>query len=414
MKIVPVILFVIPLLLAITLFQRLQKRHTIEPRGKIILGLALVFFLMTGIAGFIPTVSVGIVSSWGTPGLGPEALEQSEILCSGHFSSGWFSLPWTHKVKLNSDPLESPIERSTPAKRRVVQFFVDHYWKGKGPQKIDVALFEPSGLNWGDAWEIPSKKNLLLALKKDTTGSGGFQLVNQTNSWLVVENSSQRFAIAMNPRETIEAFARDELVALAADPKTRGWTVDGRDYKRFQQAAGTLGKFRAGGTAVTAALETYISNPTSPLQRKAFITLTKVDPVRAWKVGRLLYQSKVLDAQIYGFVFPEVITPEMFSKIDPKELQALFDGDPLLAKGISDAFRNMKDPRAVPWLARCLDYPNVTVQYHGMSGLYEVFGKKEGILIPFTSKFETDPEFYLAPYKAWWRMHRSAYSPAFP
>jgi hypothetical protein len=137
--------------------------------------------------------------------------------------------------------------------------------------------------------------------------------------------------------------------------------------------------------------------------------LAKVDPLLAWKLGIALHEANAIESYTFESAIHEVITPQYLSQIDSAQIQKLLDGEPRLAEAISYAFREMQDPRAVPWLGQCLANPDVTVQYNGMMGLYEVCGKKEGFFTPFIALFKTDPPKYLAPYQAWWAQHRAEY-----
>ena len=90
---------------------------------------------------------------------------------------------------------------------------MDHYWKGNGPAEIEIALFQPAEGAWGWSWMFPAKEDLLLALKKDATGSGAYQLVNQTNSWLVIRGGSEPKTAEVPPEKEIARVADDYLAA---------------------------------------------------------------------------------------------------------------------------------------------------------------------------------------------------------
>jgi hypothetical protein len=415
---------------------------------KTALGLLVLFWLAQW---SVPKPNGGFVNSWGVPGMNPAMLEQTEILCSGHFSPRWQPFRWCWNVELKSEAAGFSSGRTIRARRKIIPFMVDHYWKGSGPQEIDVALFEPSESFWGNSWLFPAQENLLVALKKDTTGSGAYQLVNQVNSWLVlVPDAAPAKAGDAAPEKVIEARVLEYLEKYAdgseaqrpirlSNPLTidsiSGWggTTEMHNLSIVAQALATVKNFHVNDEKTLALLEKLLARPESssqnqnvggatitmwtsgsPVHREVFLTLVKIDPVRAWKLGLDLYESKSLDAYTFESAVPEVINAKNLAAIDPAQIQKLLDSDPRLAEKLSYAFWQMKDPRAIPWLGQFLDHPDVEVEYHGMMGLYDVFGKKEKIRTPLIALFKTDPQRYLAPYKASWAQHRAEYVPAAP
>jgi hypothetical protein len=149
------------------------------------LNVALALLLLFWLAQWgAPRPNGGLVSSAGDKGMSLEMLDETEILCAGHFSPSWQPFRWCWNVQLKvGDPR---FERIVLARRKIIPFLVDHYWKGTGPREIDIALFEPSEGFWANGWQLPAQENLLVALKRDETGSSAYQFVNQGNSWLVI------------------------------------------------------------------------------------------------------------------------------------------------------------------------------------------------------------------------------------
>jgi len=383
----------------------------------------------------VPKQYGGLVNVWGEPGMSPEVLNDAEILCSGHFSPHWQPFRWCWDVQLKPEAAGFTYGRTIQARRKIIPFIVDHYWKGTGPLEIDVALFEPSERFWGDSWLLPAKENLLVALKKDTTGSGAYQLVNQVNSWLVISGSTQekKKMDSTSPDKVVEAFALDYLEDYAAGPEAQrmiklsapltidsisgtGGTFEMQNGTILQQALATIKNFSVNDEKTIALLEKFMSVPGSPAKGGAFSALIKIDPVLSWKEGFALYEAKSLDPYTFSRVIPVVIRPEYLSQIDPAQIQELLESNPGMARDIARAFWQMsdhqtKDPRAIPWLGKCLSNPDVEVQYFGMMGLYEVCGKKEHFPTAFIALFKTDPQKYLAAYQAWWAQHSMEYVP---
>jgi hypothetical protein len=201
-----------------------QKSGSItkKPYRRLRLGLnvALALLLLFWLAQWaVPRSNGGLVNSAGEKGMSPAMLDDTEILCSGHFSQYWQPFRWCWNVKLNVG--EPRFERSVRARRKIIPFLVDHYWKGSGPREIDIALFEPSERYWGNAWQLPAQENLLLALKKDATGSEAYQLVNQGNSWLVIATDSKADVAESSADKVIEAYTYDYLQHYAAGPEAQ-------------------------------------------------------------------------------------------------------------------------------------------------------------------------------------------------
>jgi len=180
------------------------------------LALLLLFWLAQWAA---PRPNGGLVSSAGDKGMSPEMLDDTEILCAGHFSQSWQPFRWCWNVQLKvGDPR---FERTVLARRKIIPFLVDHYWKGTGPREIDIALFEPSEGFWANGWQLPAQENLLVALKRDVTGSSAYQFVNQGNSWLVIAADANETVAGSGPDKVIESYTYDYLQRYAAGPEAQ-------------------------------------------------------------------------------------------------------------------------------------------------------------------------------------------------
>jgi len=403
----------------------------------------------------VPRPNGGLVSYWGEPGMSPAVLDNAEVLCSGHFSRYWQPFRWCWRVELKSEAAGFASGRTVKARRKIIPFIVDHYWKGTGPQEIEVALFEPSENYWGDSWLLPSQENLLVALKKDTTGSNAYQLVNQVNSWLVLNTAAMEIPAQTIPEEVIKMSAFNYLKSYAAgdedEPMVKmsaplvidslsgiGGTYEVQNISLAKQALATVKNFRMNDAKTLAVLTELLGTPESrsrvhnikvgdsampttatPLHDDALAALAKIDPVLGWKTAFNLYETKSIQYYTFSKIIPEVINPRYLSQIDPEQIRKLLNGEPLLAREIARSFsqmsnRQIKDPGAVPWLGECLTNADVEVQYFGMMGLYEVCGKKEKFPTAFLAKFKIHPQKYLAPYQAWWAEHRAEYGSSTP
>ena len=399
---------------------------------KVALALLLLFWLAQWIG---PMSMGGLVNVWGEPGMSPAMLDETEILCSGHFSPYWQPFRWCWPVELKANEGSPTYGRATRARRKIVPFIVDHYWKGTGPQEIDVALFEPSERYWGDAWRLPAQENLLVALKKDTTGSGDYQLVNQVNSWLVITPDTKVPDAQTAPDKVIMALASHYLDRYAAGPEAQrpvkllapltidsfrgaGGLFETGNRSTALQTLATVKNFRMDDDATLTLLEKLWDSPDQPgaaIRQEVLATLIKIDPARGWQAAMKVSQKGAANGGgSLGEMnsLPEAITAESLDKIDPAQIQKLIDSDPRMAQRVSYVFRNMKDRRAIPWLGQFLSNPNWQVQYNGMGGLYELLGgRKAGYRLYAVTIFQADPEKYLAPYKAWWVEHRAEYPP---
>lgn len=421
---------------------------------RVVLALFLLFWLSQWI---LPRPNGGLGSRWGNPGMSPAILGDSEIVCTGHFSRLWQPFRWCWDVQLKpgrADGYPVPIS----ARRKIVPFVIDHYWKGSGPNQIEVALFEPSEKFWGNAWLLPAQENLLVALKKDTTGSGAYQLVNQVNSWLVVDAAVPDNSNAVSPEQAIEIYAADYLARYAAAPGAQktvklvapltidsisswGGIFEQNNVSVIQQAFETIKNFKIRDSKTVALLEkilalprphaerkggngvTFIGNgttfilwtPDAAVRREALATLAGIDPVKGWQQAMVLYRKKTADApeRVYlSEVLPQAITADSLSQIDPREIHEMFDGDLKLARQISYTFGKIKGPIAISWQAQFLSNPDWEIQYNGMAGLNQNLGGwKAGFPLFAEKTFRQHREACLAPYKAWWEQHRAEYPP---
>jgi HEAT repeat protein len=180
------------------------------------LALLLLFWLAQWI---VPTPQGGLVSSAGERGMSPDMLNETEVLCSGHFSQIWQPLRWCWHVQWEIG--EPPHQRTVPARRKVIPFLVDHYWKGSGPHEIEIALFEPSEGYWSNAWQLPSQENLLVALTRNATGSGTYRFVNQANSWSVIAANTKMDIANASADKVVESYTYDYLQHYAEGPEAQ-------------------------------------------------------------------------------------------------------------------------------------------------------------------------------------------------
>jgi len=184
------------------------------------LNVALALLLLFWLAQWAtPRPNGGIVSSMGDKGMSPDMLNDTDVLCSGHFSQSWQPFRWCWNVQLKVG--EPQFQRTVRARRKIIPFLVDHYWKGNGPREIDIALFEPSEGFWARGWQLPAQENLLVALKKDSTGSSAYQFVNQGTSWLVIAANAKENSADSSPDKVIESHTYDYLERYAAGPEAQ-------------------------------------------------------------------------------------------------------------------------------------------------------------------------------------------------
>jgi hypothetical protein len=187
---------------------------------RLALNVSLALLLLFWLAQWsVPRPNGGLVNSAGEPGMSPEMLDDTEILCSGHFSQSWQPFRWCWNVTLKAGDPRFP--QTVRARRKIIPFLVDQYWKGAGPAEIEVALFEPSERFWDNAWQLPAQENLLVALKKDETGSGAWQFVNQSNSWLVIAAGANPVITGAGPDKVIESRTYDYLQRYATGPEAQ-------------------------------------------------------------------------------------------------------------------------------------------------------------------------------------------------
>jgi hypothetical protein len=349
------------------------------------LALLLLFWLAQWAA---PRPHGGLVSSAGDKGMSPDMLDDTEILCVGHFSQSWQPFRWCWNVQLKvGDPR---FERTVRARRKIIPFLVDHYWKGNGPRKIDIALFEPSEGFWANGWQLPAQENLLVALKRDVTGSSAYQFVNQGNSWLVIAADSKETVASSGPDKVIESYTSDYLQRYAAGPEAQrpimlsapltidsvaglSKTLEMNNVSVVRQALATARNFRMENDNTVALLKQMLAAPEpnnqnqkplatgmvmwtsgSPVKQEVLATLMKLAPdssdLMAWLKN---YNARLI---------PKPATPSKFAMIGdeysnfPWELsKAVADCDsvekmmPLITQALASP-----DPRMREEVARAL------------------------------------------------------------
>jgi hypothetical protein len=291
----------------------LRKSDSIanRPRRTWRLGLnvALALLLLFWLAQWtMPRPNGGLVSSAGDKGMSPAVLNDTEVLCSGHFSPSWQPFRWCWNVQLKVG--EDRYQRSVRARRKIIPFLVDHYWKGNGPHEIEIALFEPSEGFWAHGWQLPAQENLLVALKKDATGSSAYQFVNQENSWLVIAANAKEDIADPSPDKVIESLTYDYLQRYAAGPEARrpvmlwapltidsiaGWskTLEMNNVSVVRQALATARNFRMEDDNTVALLKQMLAAPEPNNQnqkppRIGMVMWTSGSPVRQEVLATLM------------------------------------------------------------------------------------------------------------------------------
>jgi hypothetical protein len=294
-----------------------QKIGSLPERRKrpwrLALNLALTLLLLFWLAQWmVPGQHGGLVSSVEDAGMSPAMLDDTEILCSGHFSQSWQPFRWCWNVQLQVGP--PGLQRSVRARRKIVPFIVDHYWKGNGPREIDIALFQPTQGFWAGGWRLPAQENLLVALKRDTTGSTAYQFVDQHNSWLVIPTEGNETVKDASPEKVIEAYTSGYLQRYATGPEQKRQvmlleplTIDSiaglfklleiNNVSVVRQALATARNFRMEDEATIALLKQMLAEPEqdissvkpaklgetawtsgSPVRQEALKTLIKLAP----------------------------------------------------------------------------------------------------------------------------------------
>jgi hypothetical protein len=366
---------------------------------RLALNVALALLLLYWLAQWaVPRPSGGLVSTAGDKGMSPDMLNDTEILCSGHFSQSWQPFRWCWNVEIKvGDP---PYQRTIHARRKIIPFLVDHYWKGNGPREIEIALFEPSEGFWARGWQLPAQENLLLALKKDETGSDAFQLVNQTNSWLVIAADAKEDVAVTSPDKVIESYAYEYLQHYAAgseaqrpimfsDPLTidsiagLAKTLEVNNVTVVRQALATARNFRMEDAATVALLKQMLAAPEPNYQNQkqpavGMVMWTSGSPVRQEVLATLMKlapDSSDLTAWLKDYnarPTPAPATPGKFALIgnDP---YANFPWE--LAKAISDSDSVEK---MIPLITQALSSPNPQMRQELASALAQRQRKDNG------------------------------------
>ncbi len=347
-------------------------------RWRLGLNVALALLLLFWLAQWAaPRPAGGLVSPMGDKGMSPDMLDDTEILCSGHFSQSWQPFRWCWNVQLQVG--EPRYQRTVRARRKLIPFLVDHYWKGNGPREIDIALFEPSEGFWARGWQLPAQENLLVALKRDTTGSGAYQFVNQGNSWLVIAANAKEASADAGPDKVIESYTYDYLQRYAAGPEAQrpvmlsdpltidsiagvSKTLEMNNVSVVQQALATARNFRMEDADTLALLKQMLAAPEphdqnqklpgmgvvmwtsgSPVRQEVLATLMKLAP----DSSDLMAWLKNYNAQ----PAPAVATPGKFAMIG--DAYSNFPWELAKAIGDCDSVEKM-----MPLITQALSSPN--------------------------------------------------------
>ncbi len=358
------------------------------------LALLLLFWLAQWAA---PRPTGGLVSPMGDKGMSPDMLDDAEILCSGHFSQSWQPFRWCWNVQLQVG--ESRFQRTVRARRKLIPFLVDHYWKGNGPREIDIALFEPSEGFWARGWELPAQENLLVALKKDTTGSSAYQFVNQGTSWLVIAADAKENSADVSPDKAIESYTYDYLQRYAAGPEAQrpvmfsdpltidsiaglSKTLQMNNVSVVQQALATARNFRMEDSNTVALLKQMLAAPEphdqnqkppgmgvvmwtsgSPVRQEVLATLMKLAP----DSSDLMTWLKNYNAR----PIPAPATPGKFAMIGDEYSNLPWE----LAKAISDCD---SVEEMMPLITQALSSPNTRMREEVVRALSQRQGKDNG------------------------------------
>ena len=284
-----------------------------ERRWQLGLNVALALLLLFWLAQWAsPRPHGGLLSSVGDKAMSPDIVNDAQILCSGHFSQSWQPFRWCWDVQLKID--YSHFQRTVRARRKIVPFIVEHYWKGSGPREIDIALFEPSEGFWANGWRLPAQENLLVAVKKDTTGSDAYQFVNQSNSWLVIAPEAKEAVAESSPDKVIESYTYDYLQHYAAGPEAQrqvmlsdpltidsiagiSKTLEMNNVSVVRQALATARNFRMEDANTVALLKQMLSTPEPNNQNQkppvmGIVRWTSASPVRQEVLATLRSDSQ--------------------------------------------------------------------------------------------------------------------------
>ncbi len=447
-------------------------------RGLLVLvGLCVVFFIVAVISAL--NAPVGYVSGRPLPhqlmiwrGITPAQLNEAEILCSGHFVSNTGQShrtttvdltvdEWTGVSRLPSNDPNDPSSSSYTYKgvdRRLDTFVIDRYWKGAGPSEIQIAVFTNPPLI-GDTSIYWKDKRLMLALKKDVTGSGGYQLADLMSSWLLLPDQALASPGTTVPERIVERAAVEALESYAtyvapAEPPNQHELEEDQSMMLERgletlQAAGTndsrtiealkiiflnnhlpLGGVWAHSTAFDElfkidpaqacafGLDLYKNGKLDDGERCQFIeALGKVDPIQACQLGAEVYAAgppSARDRQAFRYSLALAIKPATFGLLDPKYIEQVLNGDHESEIAICDAFEQFatrdNDTRAVPWLGRFLTSKFPPIQYRAMGALRYVNmrhgGKPSDLATPLNPHNSIPqvgpyPQDIIGPYQAW-------------
>jgi hypothetical protein len=344
-------------------------------------------------------------------------LADTEILCSGHFApeSGGTS---TVDMTINSYTYRGVV-------RNIHPFHIDHYWKGSGPSALDVARFNapPLIVDYFDTYDSGNNRRFLLALKKDTTGSSAYQLVDIMNSWLSLPNNALENITTSSPEKIIESACVDALKSYATyTPPAESpgqYSLETGQFEMLYQALDTLKTFGTSDEKTIQALEAIYTNPNLSsaimvAHNYAFEALNKINPTEASKFGMGLYDAGSLndydrerfiseifqndpmqsyqlavkldasgslsekDRLFFARNLGRVIKVETYSQLDPAFIEKMIEGDDVAEHQACDAFSQMRgDPRAVAWLGKSLYSSDPTIQFRAMNGLSSYFAQSE-------------------------------------
>jgi hypothetical protein len=351
---------------------------------RLALYVALALLLLYWLAQWaVPRPNGGLVNTAGEKGMSPQMLNATEILCSGHFSQSWQPFRWCWNVQIKVG--EPQYQRTVRARRKIIPFLVDHYWKGSGPHEIEIALFEPSERFWSRGWDLPAQENLLVALKKDETGSDAYQFVNQTNSWLVIAADAKADTADTSPDKTIEAYTYDYLQRYEAGPEAQrpvmfsnpltidsiaglSKTLEMNNVSVVRQALATARNFRMEDENTVTLLKQMLAAPEpqnqsqklpgmgiimwtsgSPVRQEVLATLMKLAPdssdLMAWLKD---YNSRPVPAPATPGKFA-LIGNDPYSNFPWELAKAISESDsvekmmPLIAQGLSSPNPQMRE-----------------------------------------------------------------------
>ena len=151
--------------------------------------------------------------------------------------------------------------------RKIGPFTVDHYWQGNGPAVLDIARFNAPPLigDYFDTYDSAHDKRFLLALKKDTTGSPAYQLVDIMNSWLCLPEHALENTVTTSPEKVIEAACVDVLESYATytpppGEKPGDYYMEQGQFEMLYQALDTLKSFGTNNEKTVQALEAIYTN----------------------------------------------------------------------------------------------------------------------------------------------------------